>query len=96
MNNFRTLGQVLSMESSGHERTLIDRYFEHIFNERDADPQLAKEMFQAFTWEGYDDLHDLLDEIKSKLDIVDVIGNNLEKATVILTEGVKNDFIFGY
>jgi hypothetical protein len=48
MNNFRTLGQVLSMESSEHERILIDRYFEHIFNELDADPQLAREMFQAF------------------------------------------------
>jgi len=60
-------GQILNTILSEHEKNLIDRYFENIFNESGADLQLAKEMFQAFplamirfgdtvlTREGYND-----------------------------------------
>ncbi len=68
MRKVKTIGQVLNTESPDHDRILIERYFENVFYELDADSQLAKEMFQAFplamirlgdttlTREGYSDL----------------------------------------
>ena len=44
-----TIGQVLvAGPYSEYKQGLLDRYFGIVFNERDEDPQIAKEMFQAF------------------------------------------------